>query len=350
MRKLTEIKQDRALLLAFAVLAIVAVAPIAVLAIVGDLDSPSDTRLAAVLTFTGVLVTALTSVIGILSRRRSEERLRLEAAMHAGEIFNPSSSGPPHPAAAAAGLLALTRLEGADLAVAILVDVWDATRSQRATSDDTYEDLPVNDDVNSRNCVSNETAILVLDAALQADAPAQLVAAEVLCRNAKGLDICQSLHWPPTLDQHWNPQFGMRTKILLVEALVNMARAHPVTLTSLERLTTRLYGIAIGDPDGYVKGCLGILLCPLVDALKSVGVPCLMFGKGEIPLDDIETEARRYPQIHKDWVFVRLADKYGEALRVWTRECDEVWAKASDEGEPVPGSLGAAAGFGAGRA
>ncbi|MDT9700868.1 hypothetical protein [Streptomyces sp. P17] len=60
--------------------------------------------------------------------------------------------------------------------MALLVDLW---------SDD------------DEDKISDETAILVIDAALRStSSSAQLVAAELLCRNAERLDACQSLHWP----------------------------------------------------------------------------------------------------------------------------------------------------------
>ncbi len=90
--------------------------------------------------------------------------------MRAGALFSPAGGGTIHPATAASALLALTNLDRADLAVVLLVDLW--TEDERA--------------------ISTETAILVIDAALRSQAKAQLIAAELLCRNAKRLDSCQS--------------------------------------------------------------------------------------------------------------------------------------------------------------
>ena len=73
-------------------------------------------------------------MIGILAAQQSKRRLaqehqdeharlRLDAAMRAGELIS-AKHAPASPAAIASGLLALTRLDHADLAVALLVDLW----------------------------------------------------------------------------------------------------------------------------------------------------------------------------------------------------------------------------------
>ncbi|MEU7723415.1 hypothetical protein [Streptomyces tibetensis] len=95
----------------------------------------STSRLAAVLTFIGVLVGTSVSLIGYVLNHRTERRLgqeqeeqrrqlRLDAAMRAGRLVSPSESGHAHPAALASGLLTLTKLDYADLAVALLVNLW----------------------------------------------------------------------------------------------------------------------------------------------------------------------------------------------------------------------------------
>ena len=126
-------------------------------------------HVAAVLAFVGVLVTAAASIIGLTvsrqSSRASENRLRLDAAMRAGESFSSRTSEPVNSASVASSLLALTKLDNVDLAVALLVDFW----------------LPGVEDR-----ISDEAAILVVDAALRSGKPnAQLVAAEMLCRNPR---------------------------------------------------------------------------------------------------------------------------------------------------------------------
>lgn len=276
----------------------------------------SDKRFAAVAALTGVIVTASASVIGLLVNRgsasRLETRLRLEAAMKAGELFNEAGDSPPDPAAMASGLLALTDLDRADLAVALLVERWDTRGDGQPTT-------PL-----GRPCVTNETAILVLDAALRStNRTAQLVAAELLCRNASRLDITQSLHWPSSIDGKWNPRYGVKTKVLIVDALVQMALDSKRSLNSLQSLAVRLYGISKGDPDKHVKGCVGMLLTAIVPALDDLKVRSLMEGPSEIKLEHIK-DAARWKAENPDRVFAKIVLSRSESLAEWATKCSEI--------------------------
>jgi hypothetical protein len=77
-------------------------------------------HVAAVLAFVGVLVTAAASIIGLTvsrqSSRAAENRLRLDAAMRAGESFSSRTSEPVNSASVASSLLALTKLDNVDYA------------------------------------------------------------------------------------------------------------------------------------------------------------------------------------------------------------------------------------------
>ena len=201
------------------VLVLVAVLPAVLLLSPVSFGEGNTSRLTAVLTFIGVLVTASVSLIGLMLNSQTERRLaqehadqqrelKLDAAMRAGQLISPTESGSAHPAAMASGLLALTKLDYADLAVALLVDLWAEEGEEE------------------QKRISDETAILVIDAALRSTSlNAQLVAAELLCRHATKLTISQSLHWPSAVDGSWNPDFKPKTKLLIVEALVRMATA-----------------------------------------------------------------------------------------------------------------------------
>lgn len=178
--------------------------------------------------------------------------------MQAGTLL----ASPDQPASAASGLLALTELGQADLAVALLVDLWSVERHQ----------------------VSTETAILVIDAALRSKTKpkAQLVGAELLCRNAMRLNSGQSLHWPSVIDGGWDPQFAPKTKFLLLEALL-MSTTRPMDRNSLRSVAVRLYGIWSIDPDPNVKGCVGTVLCELIGALESLRYTDFMQGRDGDP-------------------------------------------------------------------
>jgi type II secretory pathway pseudopilin PulG len=127
----------------------------------------STAELSAVVGLVGAVLTALVALIGMtvtrqanrrlsLEREQSERRLqqehrdeqgrlKLDAAMRAGALFSSTTAEPVDPASVASSLLALTKLDNADLAVTLLVDFWsDATEK-----------------------VSTEAAILVIDARLR---------------------------------------------------------------------------------------------------------------------------------------------------------------------------------------
>ncbi|WP_146231911.1 hypothetical protein [Lentzea atacamensis] len=285
-------------------------------------DTP---RLAAVLVFTGVLVTASVTLIGILLTRQAnlrlaqenerahnrlvqehedeERRLRLDAAMRAGALFSPSGENAADPAAIASGLLALTRLDQADLAVALLVDLWD----------------------NGKGRVSIETAVLVIDAALRSQTKpnAQLVAAELLCRNAPRLDSCQSLHWPSVIDGCWDSSFGPKTKLLLLDALVTMILSDHAHEHSVRSAAVRLYGIWNGDPDVRVRGCVGTLIAALIPTLCELGYVDFMQGNQRVMLAELEAAAGS-ATANPDGFLDRIVADHRKKLEAWAQGCGEV--------------------------
>jgi hypothetical protein len=321
---------------------------------------------AGALTFLGVVVTASVSFVGLLVRRQAEAandaRLRLDAAMRAAELFN-GDGGAAAPAAAASGLLALTELKRADLAVALLVDLWDIGRvpveatalhyyDEEATAaldpqtgceerevpqeefDAWVNEQPTTDSMAGQR-ISDEVAVLVINAALQSSMPnAELVAAELLCRNAARLDIRQSLHWPSAVDGRWIPTLGNKTKLLVVDALVRMALTSVADQSALQSLAVRLFGISDGDEDENVKGCLGVLINAILPPLKRAGT--LMQGPREITLVDLQQAAKQAnpnPNRH----MARVVCHRAQLLKKWAAECDQVAIR--------PGALAATAGL-----
>jgi hypothetical protein len=275
------------------------------------LGADDSARLQATLTYAGVMVGAAVSLLGLAVKWRSDKRLayekaeqlkqlRLDAAMRAGALFSPAASGRAVPAAMASGLLALTSLDHADLAVALLVDLWSGNG---ASSSDAK--------------VSTETAILVIDAALRSDSPnAPLVAAELLCRNARRLEPGQSLHWPSSLEGCWNPDFSQRAKLLIVEAIVRMTLASQATETALRSAAVRLYGIWRYDSDNHVKGCVGKLIRALVPRLEKLGYQDFMQGNQDVPLEQLRNAANT-ASTNPDGYLDQISSQFAENLRTW---------------------------------
>jgi hypothetical protein len=284
------------------------------------LATGSASHMAAVLAFVGVLVTAAASVIGLTvtrqSSRAADRRLRLDAAMRAGESFSSPTPETVSAASIASSLLALTKLDNADLAVALLVDFW----------------LP-----GIEGKVSPETAILVVDAALRCGQPsAQLVAAELLCQNSECLDPCKSLHWPSFIDGCWNPAFSPKTKLLLVDALIRMTLAKkPAIEGALRSIAVRLYGIFDGDPDRNLRGCVATLIEALLPALRGLKYKNFMQGNKMVMLGDLESAAR-CAKPNDDEYLARMVEQRGKDLQEWAASC------VGREVEPMPVALATA--------
>lgn len=282
----------------------------------------STGMLTAVVGFISVLVTAAVSLIGLTITRQSnrrlgqeteqaehrlkqehsdeERRLKLDAAMRAGALFSAKGSEPVDPASIASGLLALTKLDHAELAAALLVDFWSDGQEK----------------------VSTETAVLVMDAALRSKGQpnAQLVAAEILCRNARRLNSCQSLNWPSVIDGSWDCKFGPKTKFLLVEALINMTLSQPVTENALRSAAVRLYGIWRNDPDKRLQGCIGRLISALMPRLESLGYADFIQGNQKVMLDDLHKAADSATE-NPDGFLDRLVEDRFEKLTDWAALC-----------------------------
>jgi hypothetical protein len=285
----------------------------------------STGMLTAVVGFVSVLVTAAVSLIGLTITRQSnrrlsqeseqaEHRLRLDAAMRAGALFSAKGSEPVDPASIASSLLALTKLDHAELAAALLVDFWSDGQEK----------------------VSTETAILVIDAALRSKAKpnAQLVAAEILYRNAARLDSCQSLNWPSAIDGCWDYEFGPKTKFLLIEALLNMTLSKPVHENALRSVAVRLYGIWRNDPE--LQGCVGRLINALTPKLKGLGYDDFIQGNQKVMLDDLRKAADSATKNPDRFLDRRVEDLFKQ-LTDWAASC------TSRSVELQPGALATAA-------
>lgn len=317
--------------LAGAVLALVAAvaAPILIFWAAGAFDDTTGRRFGAVLALSAATLTACTTLIGFLLSRQAQrrldqehaeerERLRLEAAMKAGGLLAAVDDRLPTPASAASGLLALTELDQPQLAVALLVDLWD-------TKDDARGSL-----------VSTETAILVVDSALRCDTPdAQLLAAELLCRNATRLDPSQALHWPSSINGMWNPAFGAKTKLLLVDGLVQMTTNpdREATENALQSIAVRLYGIWLADTTPHVRGCIGNLIAALQDALGRLEYSDLMQGSLTVTKEKV-LEATKDAERNPNDLLAAIIEARSARLKDWS--IDAVGHRALGPGRLAP--------------
>ena len=279
-------------------------------------------RLQAVLTYAGVMVTALVTLAGMAIKWQSDKRIaadkaeqfkqiKLDAAMRAGQLLSPNESGPAHPAAIASGLLALTKLDQADLAVTLLVDLWPGT------------DGPV-----SPGTVSSETAILVIDAALTSKScNAQLVAAEMLCRNCAVLKPGQSLNWPSSLEGRWIPNLSHRAKLLIVEALVGSTLSCSPDETTLRSAAVRLYGIWSGDENPRVRHCIGKMIGALTPRLRELQYTEFIQGDRMITMSELgnAAESANSTPEKTDGYLDQLSTTLACKLEAWAREASGLY-------------------------
>lgn len=273
------------------------------------------------LVYAGAVVTALVALIAHTLTRQSNRRLaveqqqslgqlKLEAAMRAGQLVSSKDGLGVDRAAAASSLLALTRLDQAGLAVAMLVDLWDGGKDK----------------------VSTETAILVIDGALRSDQRnAQLMAAELLCRNARSLDACQSLHWPSAVDGGWDPRFGDKTKLLLFEALLDMTLSTKPNENALRSVAVRLYGVWAAEAavagrsqevsHARVMGCVGTLIKAILPQMEVLGYTDFIQGDSRVTLEDFAAAAATAAD-NPDEFLHRIVARRAEELIAWSLLCD----------------------------
>lgn len=298
----------------------------------------------------GIVVPAVVALIGILlawqsnkrlaqdrqqsearlaqDHQQSETRVRLDAAINAANLFQPTSDLTANQARSAAGLLALTQLGQADLAVALLADLWnpqaspslhDPATSVPARLTSSAESLPQSEvSVQAPIGVSAETAIQVINAALISKDPnAQVVAAELLCRNASVLDISKAIHWPSEINGKWDNMLPVAAKVLIVDALVHMALASN-EINALRELAVRLYSIWEQDQQERVKGCIGALIKAILPSLYRAGYTEFMpdFGQRLITFEQME-DAARSASPHPDGYFEQLVANRSARLEQW---------------------------------
>jgi hypothetical protein len=262
-----------------------------------------------------------------LRQQQSDEaaRLKLEAAMRAAELFRPTDDRQTNSATTASGLLALTELDRADLAVALLVDLWsvESCGPHRTGDLEDDEDQFDPDRHDSGGQVSTETAIIVISEALRAakNPSAQLVAAELLCRNATRLNPCQSLNWPSVIEGGWIPGLATRAKLLIMEGLLKMTLHARPTENALRSLVVRLYGVWDGDPQNTrVQGCVGTLIDSVLPAVQRLGYTDFIQGPRTVTQRQLEVAACSKSS-NPDGFLESVVECYSVRLASWSRRC-----------------------------
>jgi hypothetical protein len=272
-----------------------------------------------VLAIIAVLVPASVTLVGYWIKQQSEKRLALEheqenyqskidLALRATELFGPSGDAPASSAKSAAGLLALAHLDFVDLALALLVDLWNPSPSGVST-----------ETAIQGAGVSTETAIQVINAALNSAMPdVQLEAAQLLLRNADALYISNPLHWPSSLNGRWIPGLPFAVKLIIIDALVRIALVSEPTQNALGALALRLYGISRGDEEPMIRGSVGTLMNAVIPAIESLGQRNFIddSGSGVVTINDmiqVAARASRNPDVLMDKI---LQDR-SERLAQW---------------------------------
>ena len=264
-------------------------------------------------------------------RKQSEARLQLDAVIHAADLFNPSSDPAGSAARCAAGLLVLTQLDQADLAVALVADLWGAQASaplaDAANDVSTHPTRAISGslraEVNAQASIriSAETAIQVINAALKSkNKNAQVIAAELLCRNAETLDIGKAIDWPSEINGKWDSALPVAAKLLIVDALVHMALASKEA-NALRELAIRLYSIWKNDPQPRVKGCIAALLNAILPELPRLGYRKFLpdFGDHLITIEQMQ-DAADHPMEHPDEYFEFIVTDRSVKLAQWAAD------------------------------
>jgi hypothetical protein len=153
---------------------------------------------------------------------------------------------------------------------------------------------------------------------------AQLVAAELLCRNATRLMPYQSLHWPSAIEGTWSSGFNAKTKLLVVEALIRMTLAGPTDECALRAVAVRLYAFWDSEdgrsPDGIrVRGCIGKLLKAVIDTIKTFAYRDFIQGNRKVTFEQL-CDAADSAKTNPDGFLDQLSERYARELNSWARQ------------------------------
>jgi hypothetical protein len=245
----------------------------------------ADAVVPAVIGLLGVLVTALIAFLGVRVNRRSERRLRLEAALNAAKVLTPAADSPPAPETSATALLSLADLEQLELAMILLNELWPCGR------------------------VSNESAILLVDKALQArERPAQRIAAEMLWYQSVRLDARASTDWPRCIDGRWpndrrhgddrrTAQLGPLSRLFLLDAMLKMTLTQKVDKDTLSALAVRIFAVCEAEDDPDLQRIATAILGILLPALEHLSLTRFLHADIYVPMSELRRAASVRPPV-----------------------------------------------------
>jgi hypothetical protein len=182
-------------------------------------------------------------------QQNAEDRLRLETAVKAVELFGTATAAQSQPQTAGA-LFALAQLGQHEFALGLLESLWPAGR------------------------VDSPSAVWVLNQCLlSSDQHAQNHAAELLSANAGRLYADGTYHWPAELQARWDTRFSWLARADLLTARARLLLAAPKAEWNSDRLLDHAayLSLALVDPDPIVvTGAVSILknLLPVIHAVS----------------------------------------------------------------------------------
>ena len=276
-------------------------------------------RVTIALALLAALVPASVTLVGYWIKQQSDKRLalqqdqenyrsKIDLALRATELFGPSGDSPANSAKSAASLLALAHLDLVDLAIALIIDLWNPLSFPNASAE-------------TASVVSTETAIQVISIALNTGIPdVQLEAAELLNRNAARLDIGNSLHWPSSVNGRWISGLPFTAKLLVIDAMIHTALAAQPSENAIRQLAVRLYGVYSGDPDPRWKGFVAVLITAIIPTLSNLGYTDFSgsLGHSFVTLGQLELASKNAIPDPDDFI-ARLVVARSERLIQWSK-------------------------------
>lgn len=117
--------------------------------------------------------------------------------------------------------------------------------------------------------------------------------------------------------------FGPKTKLLLLDGLIEMTLAALVNENALRSVAVRLYGVWRGDPDKRSQGCVGTLISALIPELTKLGYTDFMQGNQKVMLDELRAAADS-ATANPDGFLDRLVADRSRRLREWASACNSI--------------------------